>query len=73
MKRGELPGFWNDWMFGRYPGDDQFPYQCGYSTGYAIVRSWLDATGYTASSATGVDEAEVIQQWLQQSGFSQQT
>jgi hypothetical protein len=47
--RSELPGHWDDWMFGR-ADDPEFPYQCGYSTGYAIVRRWLDAASETASS-----------------------
>jgi hypothetical protein len=62
--RGELPGDWNDWMFGRTPDDPEFPYQCGYSTGYAIVRCWLDATGGRASSAAGVDASEIVAPWL---------
>ncbi len=63
-KHGTLPGNWYDWMFGRMSDDPEFPYQCGYSTGYAVVRSWLDATGNTASSAAGIDEADVLQAWV---------
>jgi hypothetical protein len=63
-KRGELPGSWGDWMFGRASDDPRFPYQSGYSTGYAIVRSWLDATGHSASSAACVSEIEILDAWL---------
>jgi uncharacterized protein YjaZ len=62
-KHGKLPGHWGDWMFGRAPDDPEFPYQCGYSTGYALVSAWLTATGRTASEAAGVDETEVITAW----------
>ena len=62
--RGELPGNWNDWMFGRAHTDAEFPYLCGYSTGYALARAWLTATGGTASAAVGVDEFEILAPWL---------
>lgn len=62
-KHGKLPGNWHDWMFGKGPDDPEFPYQCGYSTGYALVSAWLKATGRTASEAAGVDEQEVLEAW----------
>ncbi|WP_164661740.1 DUF2268 domain-containing putative Zn-dependent protease [Tropicibacter sp. Alg240-R139] len=61
--RWDLPGQPTDWMFGRAGGDAEFPYQCGYSTGYALVRHWLTKRGMTASQAVGVDEAEVLRGW----------
>lgn len=63
-KREDLPGNWSEWMFGRHSDETEFPYQCGYSTGYAIVRNWLDVHGISASSAAGVDENEVLNMWL---------
>ncbi|MCV9938759.1 DUF2268 domain-containing protein [Boseaceae bacterium BT-24-1] len=63
VEHGKLPGYWSDWMFGRAGDDREFPYQCGYSTGYAIVRAWLDATGNTAASAAGIDEVEILADW----------
>jgi uncharacterized protein YjaZ len=62
-KHGRLPGHWGDWMFGRAPNDPEFPYQCGYSTGYAVVRAWIATTGETASSAVAVDESVVLEAW----------
>jgi len=54
----------NDWMFGRASDDPEFPYQCGYSTGYALVRRWVDATGSTPSSSAGVEASEIVGMWL---------
>ena len=61
--RADIPGSWGDWMFGRTADNAEFPYQCGYSTGYAVVRNWLDATGNSASSAVGVDESDILGLW----------
>jgi len=60
----KLPGNWQQWMFGRFGGDPEFPYQCGYSTGYALVRSWLDENDLSASSAIAIDENEILNMWL---------
>lgn len=61
--RWDLPGNYNDWMFGRGSDDPEFPYQCGYSLGYALVRDWLDREGALASEVAGVDEVEVLREW----------
>ena len=61
--RENLPGDWRSWMFGSYNNSD-FPYQCGYSTGYALLRCWLDENNLTASAAVAVDENEVLSSWL---------
>ena len=50
-------------MFGSLTGDATFPYQCGYSTGYGLIRRWLDATGNQASSSAGIDPNAVITAW----------
>lgn len=63
-ERHNLPGGSNDWMFGRFGDDADFPYQCGYSTGYRLVRDWLDRVGQTASGAAGVDEDVILADWL---------
>ncbi len=63
-KREKLPGNFQQWMFGRFGDDPDFPYQCGYSIGYALVRSWLDKKDMTASSAATVDENEILNTWL---------
>ena len=59
----QLPGGWANWMFGSWTGDAAFPYQCGYSTGYGLIRCWLDATGNQASSSAGIDPNAVITAW----------
>ena len=59
----QLPGGWANWMFGSWTGDAAFPYQCGHSTGYGLIRSWLDATGNQASSSAGIDPNAVITAW----------
>lgn len=61
--RATLPGNWADWMFGRTPDDPEFPYQCGYSAAYALVRPWLHRTGLTASAAAGMDAAAILAGW----------
>ena len=62
--RGELPNGWQSWMFGSYTQPQEFPYQCGYSTGYQLVRTWLDARNETASLMMGVDPDEVVDDWI---------
>jgi uncharacterized protein YjaZ len=59
----QLPGGWANWMFGSWTGDAAFPYQCGYSTGYGLIRCWLDATRNQASSSAGIDPNVVITAW----------
>ena len=59
----QLPGGWANWMFGSWTGDAAFPDQCGYSTGYGLIRCWLDATGNQASSSAGIDPNAVIPAW----------
>jgi uncharacterized protein YjaZ len=51
-------------MFGRAPNNPNFPYQCGYSLAYAVVRNWLAATGDTASRAVGVEAPTVLKSWF---------
>lgn len=63
-KQEHLPGGWRQWLVGRFDDNSDFPYSCGYSTGYALVRNWLEAEGISASTAAGVDENEVINMWL---------
>lgn len=62
--RGKLPGGREQWMFGNYQNHEEFPYQCGYSTGYQLVKAWLHHNNETASSAVGVDADEVVNSWL---------
>lgn len=62
--RNQLIGGWQKWMFGSFNNDPEFPYQCGYSTGYSIVKSWLNETGLSASTAADVDEKTVLDTWL---------
>ena len=62
--RKDLGPSWGDWMFGRAPNDPNFPYQCGYSLAYAVVRNWLAATGDTASRAVGVEAPTVLKSWF---------
>ena len=59
----ELPKGWRHWIFGSAERPRTFPYQCGYSLGYALVRAWLDANDQTASEAVAVDEAVVLDAW----------
>ncbi|MCP4185523.1 MAG: DUF2268 domain-containing protein [Hyphomicrobiales bacterium] len=61
--REKLFGGWRQWVFG-INNDPEFPYQCGYSTGYSLVRGWLNKTGSTASAAVGIDENEILDMWL---------
>ncbi|MEL6208172.1 MAG: DUF2268 domain-containing putative Zn-dependent protease [Pseudomonadota bacterium] len=61
--RSDMPGYWQKWMFGGGPGDTEFPYQCGYSLGYALVKHWLVAEGMRASDAAGVDENVILDLW----------
>jgi uncharacterized protein YjaZ len=63
--RKSLGRSWDDWMFGQAPDDPDFPYQCGYSLGYAIVRNWLAKTGGSASRAVGVDACDVLEAWCE--------
>lgn len=56
---------WNDWMFGRFRDDPNFPYQCGYSLAYAIVRNWLTTTGNSASRAVAIEARAVLDAWPQ--------
>jgi uncharacterized protein YjaZ len=58
----ELPVDWQRWMFG-VEGDADFPYQCGYSTGYAVVKDWLRRNGLKASCAAGVEPDEPLARW----------
>lgn len=60
LERADLN--FNDWMFGSRVSD-QFPYQCGYSLGYAIVRKWLHLAARTPSEAARVEAAEVLELW----------
>ncbi len=62
--RGELPNGWQSWMFGSHTQPKEFPYQCGYSAGYKLVRTWLDARNETASSMVGVDSDQVVDDWI---------
>jgi Predicted Zn-dependent protease (DUF2268) len=62
--RKDLGPSWGDWMFGRDPNDPNFPYQCGYSLAYAVVRNWLTATGGMASRVVGVEAPTVLKSWL---------
>lgn len=62
--RGNLPGGREQWMFGSYQKPEEFPYQCGYSTGYKLVKAWLHYKNKTASSAVGVDADEIVEDWL---------
>lgn len=62
--RGNLPGGREQWMFGSYQKPEEFPYQCGYSTGYQLVKAWLQHNNETASSAVGADADDIINAWL---------
>ena len=62
--RGNLPGSREQWMFGSYQQREEFPYQCGYSMGYQLVKSWLHHNNETASSAVGIDADDIINAWL---------
>lgn len=54
----------SDWMFGKFERTDgDFPYQCGYSLGYALVKAWLVRAGSTAAKAFGVEAAAVLDAW----------
>lgn len=53
----------NAWFFGRR-ADPEWPRNTGYSLGYAIVKSWLNATGGKASTAVDVPDAEFIDEWV---------
>jgi len=64
INRGKLSGGREQWMFGNYQNPEEFPYQCGYSTGYRLVRTWLDQNNETASSIVGLDKNKIIQAWL---------
>lgn len=59
----ELPHGWQSWMFGDVKRPRSFPYQCGYSLGYALVKAWLEANNQTASEAVAVDEAFISDAW----------
>ncbi|MEL6476180.1 MAG: DUF2268 domain-containing putative Zn-dependent protease [Pseudomonadota bacterium] len=63
-ERQSLPGHWEDWMFGRGSDDPEFPYQCGYSTGYALIKAWLKINHLRPSEAAGIDENLVLDPWL---------
>mgnify|MGYP001298849843 CR=1 FL=1 len=60
LERADLN--FNDWMFGSRVSD-AFPYQCGYSLGYAVVRQWLAIAGRTPSEAARVEAGEVLTLW----------
>ena len=60
---GELPYGWQNWMIGNVKRPRSFPYQCGYSLGYALVRAWLNASDQTASEAVAVDETVILDDW----------
>ena len=53
---------YTSWFVGR--GNNEFPWYGGYSLGYALVKSWLESSGKTASSAAEVNAAEVLADWL---------
>ncbi len=63
-KLEDLPGGWQQWMFSRFNNDSEFPYQCGYSTGYSLVSNWLNKTGFSASAMADVDENTILDMWL---------
>lgn len=63
-KREDLPGGAGQWIYGRYDSKSGFPYLCGYSMGYALVREWLDRHDRTASQAAGIDQNEILEGWL---------
>ena len=50
-------------MIGNVKRPRFFPYQCGYSLGYALVRAWLDAGNQTASESVAVDETVILDAW----------
>jgi hypothetical protein len=62
--RRDMPGTWQNWMFGDASGASEFPYQCGYSLGYALVKDWLLSRGLRSSDAVDVDENMILQPWL---------
>lgn len=53
-----------NWMFGTFDKKDgEFPYQCGYSLGYALVKAWLTHAGTTAAKAYDVEAKTVLDAW----------
>ncbi|MFN7322097.1 MAG: DUF2268 domain-containing putative Zn-dependent protease [Methylobacterium sp.] len=53
-----------NWMFGRLDrADGEFPYQCGYSLGYALAKAWLTQTNSTASENHAIDAEVVLKAW----------
>jgi len=55
----------NEWMFGTTfeKNTGEFPYQCGYSLGYALVKTWLAYAGTTAAKAYDVETNTVLEAW----------
>ena len=54
----------DSWMFGVLDKQDgEFPYQCSYSLGYALVKAWLAHAGATAAKAYSVDAEVVANAW----------
>lgn len=54
----------NNWMFGHFDKTDgEFPYQCGYSLGYALVKAWLTHTNSSASENHAIDAEVVLKAW----------
>lgn len=53
-----------EWFVGKLDakGGD-FPYQCGYSLGYALVKAWLSHAGTTAAKAYDVEAKAVLDAW----------
>ena len=53
-----------NWMFGHFnKKDGEFPYQCGYSLGYALVKTWLAHAGTSAAKAYDVETKTVLDAW----------
>lgn len=54
----------SNWMFGHLETKGgEFPYQCGYSLGYALVKAWLTHAGTTAAKAYDVETNTVLDAW----------
>lgn len=62
--RSEIPGSWQQWMFGDASASSEFPYQCGYSLGYALVKDWLVTHGLNSSDAVDADESLILDPWI---------
>lgn len=55
----------NEWVFGTTyeKNTGEFPYQCGYSLGYALVKTWLAHAGTSAAKAYDVETKTVLDAW----------